>query len=59
MRLFAELFPRPERESQKRALNLLVEIHDRQCEELDRSLGIARRTSPEGRELIRELVEAL
>jgi predicted nucleotidyltransferase len=59
MSLFADLFPRPARESQKRALSLLIEIHDRQREEIERSLGITWRTSSEGRELIRKLVESL
>jgi hypothetical protein len=59
MNRFADLFPRPERESQKRALRVLIENHDRQRAEVDSLLGIDWRTSPEGRERIRRLVEAL
>jgi Nucleotidyltransferase domain len=59
MSLFADLFPSPERGSQKRALRLLIEIHDRQREEISGSLGIPWRTPPAGRALIRRLVEAL
>jgi hypothetical protein len=59
MNRFADLFPRPARESQKQALRVLIEIHDRQREEVDGSLGIEWRTSPKGRERIRMLVEAL
>jgi len=59
MNEFADLFPRPTRESLKQALRVLIEIHDRQCAEIDASLGIAWRTLPAGRERIRELVEAI
>lgn len=57
--LFADLFPRPERESLKNALRVLIEIHDRQRAEVDGLLGIEWRSSPAGRERIRELVEAI
>ena len=59
MNQFADLFPRPSRESQKQALRVLIEIHDRQREEIDSSLAIGWRTSPDGRERIRKLVETL
>jgi len=59
MRRFADLFPRPSRESLARALRALIEIHDRQREQVDATLGIAWRTSPEGRGRIRALVAGL
>lgn len=59
MRLFADLFPRPTRESETQALRVLIDIHDRQRQEVDDSLAIEWRTSPAGRERIRRLVEAL
>jgi hypothetical protein len=59
MSWFADLFPRPERKSLQRALRALIEIHDRQREEVDGSLGIDWRTSAEGRERVRKFVEAL
>jgi hypothetical protein len=59
MNRFADLFPRPTRESQKQALRVLIEIHDQQREEVDGSLGIEWRTAFEARERIRQLVAAL
>jgi hypothetical protein len=59
MSRFADLFPKPTFESQKRALHALIEIHDRQRAEVDCLLGIAWRTSAEGRERIRAFVDAL
>src|SRR6266498_2874850 len=52
---FADLFPRPERESLKRALLTLIEIHERQRAKLE----LEWRTSPEGRQKIRRWVEGL
>ena len=59
MRRFADLFPRPERESQKQALRALIEIHDGQREQVEGSLGVAWRTSADGRGRIRELADSL
>jgi hypothetical protein len=59
MHRFADLFPRPTRESLKQALRVLIEIHDQQREEVDRSLGIEWRTTAEARERIRQLVDVL
>jgi hypothetical protein len=56
---FADLFPRPTRESLKQALRVLIEIHDQQRAEVDGSLMIEWRTAPETRERIRLLVEGL
>lgn len=56
---FADLFPRPTRESLKQALRVLIEIHDQQREQIDGSLRIGWRTTSEGRARIRQLVEAL
>jgi Nucleotidyltransferase domain len=51
----AELFPRPERESLKRALLKLIALHDRQRAQLD----LPWRTSDEARSRIRAWVEQL
>ena len=56
MREFAELFPRPERDSLKRAFLKLIELHERQREQIS---GVEWRTRPEGRERIRRWVEEL
>jgi predicted nucleotidyltransferase len=52
----ADLFPRPERESLKRALLTLIDLHERQREQI---AGVEWRTRPEGRERIRRWVEEL
>jgi hypothetical protein len=59
MHRFADLFPRPTRESLKQALRVLIEIHDQQREEVDDSLRTGWRTAPEARERIRQLVDGL
>jgi hypothetical protein len=56
MREFADLFPRPERESLKRAFLKLIDLHERQREGIS---GVEWRTRPEGRERIRRWVEEL
>jgi len=56
MREFAELFPRPERESLKRGLLKLIEVHETQRERIS---GVEWRTRPEGRERIRRWIEEL
>jgi hypothetical protein len=56
MREFAELFPRPERESLKRGLLTLIEVHKTQRERIS---GVEWRTRPEGRERIRRWIEEL
>jgi Nucleotidyltransferase domain len=52
---FAEMFPRPERESLKRALQRVLELHDEQRAQLD----VEWRTIPETRERIRRWVAEL
>jgi hypothetical protein len=56
MREFADLFPRPERESLRRGLQKLIELHEAQRARID---GVKWRTSEQGRERIRESVEEL
>ena len=56
IREFGDLFPRPERESLKRALVKLIEIHERQRERVD---GVKWPTLPEGRERIKRYVYEL
>lgn len=56
---FADLFPRPERESLKRALVRLLELHEDQRAEVDEQLQIEWRTLPETRERMRAWVEGL
>ena len=56
MREFAELFPQPERESLKRGLLKLIEVHESQRERIS---GVEWRTRPEGRERIRRWIEEL
>jgi predicted nucleotidyltransferase len=52
---FADMFPRPERASLKRALEQVLALHEEQREQLD----LEWRTSPEARERIRALVDQL
>jgi predicted nucleotidyltransferase len=59
MARFADMFPRPERESLKRGLLTLHEIHERQRQEVERSLELDWRTTPEARERIRRWVDEL
>jgi hypothetical protein len=56
MREFADLFPRPERDSLKRGLLKLIELHEAQRARID---SVEWTTSPAGRERIRLLVEEL
>jgi hypothetical protein len=56
VRELADLFPRPERESLKRALLKLIELHERQRAQVD---GVEWPTLPEGRERIKRWVEEL
>jgi hypothetical protein len=56
VRELADLFPRPERESLKRALLKLIELHEGQREQID---GVEWPTLPEGRERIKRYVEEL
>ena len=53
---FADLFPRPERESLRRGLLKLIDLHERQREQVS---GVEWRTRPEGRERIRRWIEEL
>jgi hypothetical protein len=57
--LFADLFPRPERKSLKRALVALLEIHESQRLEAEARHGLEWRTSREARERLRRWVEEL
>jgi len=59
MELFADLFPRPERESLKRALLALLGIHERQRLEAEERHVLEWRTSPAARERLRRWVEEL
>jgi hypothetical protein len=52
---FADLFPRPERASLRRALLKLIDLHERQRSNVDAEW----RTSDEARTRIRAMVEAL
>lgn len=53
---FADLFPRPERESLKRAFVKLIEVHERQRAQID---GVEWRTPGEGRERIARWIREL
>ena len=56
VRELADLFPRPERESLKRALLKLIELHEDQRAQVD---GVEWPTLPEGRERIKRWVQEL
>ena len=56
MREFADLFPRPERASLKRAFRKLIALHEAQRAHIE---GVQWRTSPEGRGRITKWIEEL
>jgi predicted nucleotidyltransferase len=56
---FGDLFPKPEPGSLKRALLRLLEIHERQRQEVESRLAIEWRTTLEARDRIRRWVEEL